>query len=316
MQPQQKTIDFSRAEQLDLLRRFEPPRRKARDGGGVSPAVLKSVLRAIDDHGRGRTCYLLLETIAAEVGIRLRQAKRSIEILSTIGVLAHETKRTQAGGKCNHYTIVWSELVVGLQRAEKNRQPSTIPINQSATHGTLVVTNQSAIRGNQSAMWGAQSAMRGTYKRNDLNDITAADENEPTDWGTAAAELKDFGLFTGADLIQGARSAGEAAESFLARARTAIEAAKDPINARKLAHPQKAVAWFLAKGVWPVDGICQGVALALAHSTQRAAKQNVDQVNRLATIIRLGRKQGISDERIKARLRAEFPEELCKSQGW
>lgn len=286
----QQSLDFSRAEQLNLIRRFDPPNRKSKDGIGVSKIVLKSVLRVIDDHARGRSCFMKIGTISDEAHIRPRQAKRAIEILGDIGVLAHETHR------CNHYTIVWSELAVAVNRLDLKTAAAN---QQSSSEETLRETG---------------SALEGTYMRSALNALTAA--GEKTEFDTAAAELKNFGIVTAADLTQAAHIAGEPAESFLSRVRSAIEAANDPVNARKLTHPQKAVAWYLAKGVWPVDGICQGEALALMRATQRVAKQNVDQSNRLHTIIRAGRKQGVSDERIKARLHAEFPEEICISHGW
>jgi len=124
----QRQFDFARGEQLGLLRDARLPR-----VAGVAGVAMKGVLRVIDDHGRGRTCWLLHATIAAEAEISVRQARRATAALAALGVLCVERRRIAGGTRvsCNHYTIVWSELAL-LGRRPAADQTAT-PADQTAT---------------------------------------------------------------------------------------------------------------------------------------------------------------------------------------
>jgi len=143
----QLRIDFPRAEQLGILRDARLP-----GTAGVAAVVLKGVLRVLDDHGRGRTCWLLHETIAAEAGVSVRQARRATRALAELGLVCVERRRIAGGSRasCNHYTLVWGQLAL-LRRADQSatgpdqsaiRAPSnghTGPINRpSATDQTAI----------------------------------------------------------------------------------------------------------------------------------------------------------------------------------
>jgi hypothetical protein len=128
---------------------------ESKDGVKVKPVVLKAVLKAIDDHGRGRTCYLAFQTIAAKSGpIGLRTAKRAVEVLLNLSVLIADTRATPNGIVCNHYTVVWSELerfCVGKRSAVPTDR-SAVPTDRSA-----VPTDRSAVPTDRSAASGTQS---------------------------------------------------------------------------------------------------------------------------------------------------------------
>lgn len=173
--PVQRTIDFTRGEQRAILNNAELPQdAKDKWGKGVKANVLKGVLRAIDDFGRGRDAgaYPSIDTLAKSACIGRRTCQRAVEVLEQIGVLCVEQhgRRGRMGSPTNTYTIVWSELSLLVDRGPLWRKP---PPDQSATRGALVDArlhpdqsatgaDQSATRTNQSATGADQSATRGT----------------------------------------------------------------------------------------------------------------------------------------------------------
>jgi len=103
----QLEIDWTRARQLMVLASAEIADAVIVEGDTprkVRAVVLKAVLQAIDHHGRGKAAWVSYETIAREARICLRQAKRAIIALEQESLLVTDTR------KCNHYSIVWSEL--------------------------------------------------------------------------------------------------------------------------------------------------------------------------------------------------------------
>ena len=107
--------------------------------GGVSAVLLKSVLKAIDDHGRGGQCYVKGETLRIEVGCKIAQLKRAIEALESLSLICRERKRTPKGTTCNHYRIVWNELALLDSR---NATKQSITMNDQS-----IMVNEQGIMG-------------------------------------------------------------------------------------------------------------------------------------------------------------------------
>ena len=108
---EQKRIDYTRAEQLGLLRRVILPATEIAEGKRkltVTPGSLKAVLRAIDDHGR--VCWASLDTLAAETGLSRRAVIRAVAALEERSVVCIEHRPKKNGGFRNEYRIVWTEL--------------------------------------------------------------------------------------------------------------------------------------------------------------------------------------------------------------
>jgi len=141
----QRQIDFSRGEQLALLREAIIPDVRTRDGSRVKGATLKAVLRVLDDHGRGRECYLSHATIAREAGIGERHAKRATEALRLLSLVTTERKRTRWGASVNHYRIVWSELALLRATRTERSAPATRDQGAVVTDQGAVVTDQGAV---------------------------------------------------------------------------------------------------------------------------------------------------------------------------
>jgi AraC-like DNA-binding protein len=113
----QKEIDFSRAEQLAILTAavlkpavvIETSAQKK-----VSAQVQKSVLRWIDDFGRGREAWPSLDTLARTANMGRRHLIRALKALTGSGLLIVERGDGTNGRRrdCNYYRIVWSELAL------------------------------------------------------------------------------------------------------------------------------------------------------------------------------------------------------------
>jgi hypothetical protein len=155
---EQQSFDYPRVSQLAILRDCNLTFRKTKDGIRVSPLAQKAVLRVIDDHGRGRTCFLSFKTLASEAGMGIRQTKRAVEVLHDASLIIVETKASPYGVVCNHYTIVWTEL-------DQLRRDDRLPViadaerrsNQSAASGTPLPLEQSDLETDQSAFETARS---------------------------------------------------------------------------------------------------------------------------------------------------------------
>lgn len=134
----QQTFDWTRADQLGLLDRWECPRIK-----GVSGIVLKSVLKAIDTHGRGREAWPSEATLAVVAGSSVRTVKRAVKALEQLSLIVIERRGPQT---VNHYRIVWTELaclapenrrvncpVEGSERSATEAERSATVTERSAT---------------------------------------------------------------------------------------------------------------------------------------------------------------------------------------
>lgn len=152
----QQELDFPRGEQLALLRAAVLPATVRTKHGGVRGSLLKSVLKAIDDHGRGRQCYVKAKTLAIEVGCSLPHIKRAIEALESMSLICRERKRTPKGPPCNHYWIVWNELAL---------LDSRHAARQSITGDTRHTAKQSITMNEQSIMVNDQSITGETCNR-------------------------------------------------------------------------------------------------------------------------------------------------------
>ena len=136
----QQQFNWARAEQLRLLRDCQLPKDvKDKAGKGVSPIVLKAVLTAIDQHGRGRVggCFASVSTLAKAANIGKRTCTRAIKLLHAQGLvcLTNDGPRYGVlGSPTNRYTIVWSELAVLVDSGPIFRaDQSATGADQSAT---------------------------------------------------------------------------------------------------------------------------------------------------------------------------------------
>ncbi|HUT10738.1 MAG TPA: helix-turn-helix domain-containing protein [Thermoguttaceae bacterium] len=239
----QRRFDFSRAEQLGILRDANLPPGKGRDGIGVTPVVLKAVLRAIDDHGRGRACWASQETLASEVGCSIRQLRRAIEALRDLGVLIVERRlvRATTSVSANHYTLVWSQLAL---LAQPKRDQTNRPSQQ--TNRPLKAVSRSALK--------RKEPPPPPPSKNATVDGDA--------WAAAAEILGEVGIQFVAKMLKHARAAGlEPAE--------VIEIAETyDLNRAKFSGPG-AIACRIREGAWPSDGV---VSAAEAKRRAKEAK--------------------------------------------
>src|SRR3954469_7317498 len=121
MQPDdgpQKQIDFQRGEQLRLLRDSQLPPFRTKDGNGISPIVMKSVLKAVDEFARGRVCTAAVDSLARVACVSRRHCMRTLEALTELGLLCHDepSRYGRRGSPTIARRIVWSELALLCDR--------------------------------------------------------------------------------------------------------------------------------------------------------------------------------------------------------
>ena len=230
----QRRLDFPRAGQLAILRDAQLPWGKGHDGIGVSPALLKGVLRAIDDHGRGRTCWARQRILASEACCSSRQLRRAIEALRELGLLIVKRRQVHADGmvSANFYTIVWNDLALRAR--------------------TRMTPDQSAVTADQSAVTAHQSAFEGRFIEPPLSaqetPPPTPSTNDTADWAAAADCLKSAGVSFSDRLAGTARAKGMTPDDV-----TQIVVTYQA-NRSKLRGPG-AIVTRIRDGAWPCNGI-------------------------------------------------------------
>lgn len=117
----QQRIDFSRAEQLGLLREARLPMQQ------------KAVLRAIDDFGRGGEAWPSQSRLAVAVGCSERHLRRLLSELVDDSLVCITRQCLGDGRRSgNVYVIVWSELALLSQASGVRQQESAISLQESA----------------------------------------------------------------------------------------------------------------------------------------------------------------------------------------
>ncbi len=320
----QQQIDWTRAEQLGLLRdAIVSPRRQ------VSGAVQKAVLRSIDDHGRGGEAWLGYERIAAEAGCSVRTAKRAVQALTDASLICVDTRRSASGVVCNHYRIVWSELAL-LRRILAHRpvpDRSAMVSDRSAmvSDRSAMVSDRSAMVSRPECHHGTQTAPEAHQKR------TEPPPQSPSAGGGWPELIAEWRSRIGqiGQLAGEAAHAGEAAEAFACRLEAAWRTATHPANARTITRPAGSVVYFLRTRCWPAEGVVDPADAVAAQAAvdyqtrtdqerqRRTARRHADQLARQAsTRVRQLRRGGVSDERIAAELAREFAPEVLAAIGW
>ena len=317
----QLEIDWTRARQLMVLASAEIADAVIVEGNTprkVRAVVLKAVLHAIDHHGRGKAAWVSYETIAREARICLRQAKRAIIALEQESLLVTDTR------KCNHYSIVWSELnlrcpshrqLSPLESAAPDPQPEPSPADSTATERSALWTQRSALRAQRSALGTQRSALEGTRtvpephkNRSEPPPPTPSHPNGGgggwelivSEWRTRISQIQQITVE--------ARAAGETPEEFVARLRAAWEMAMHPANRERVRKPAGAVVHWLRQGTWPVDGLIDPQdSQALQAATQRVERRSAEvewqQTQAvLYQVVKAGRQAGASEDEIRAAL--------------
>ena len=103
----QEQLDFTRAEQLGILRRL--PSVLDTDSGEVSKRSIHAVLRAVDEFANSGTgwCWASTETIASQAIVSERTVRRAMRWLDDAGFV---TSKLRGNGQTKMTKIVWSNL--------------------------------------------------------------------------------------------------------------------------------------------------------------------------------------------------------------
>lgn len=338
MEEQQLTIDWTRAEQLALLRDAVLPTFRSPAGDAVSPLLAGAVLRAIDEHGRGRHCWASLETLAAVAQCSRRSVVRALQALTTAGVLCVETTR-RGRSFTNTYVIVWSELAIYRRAPEAQIHSAMEPVH-SAT-----VSIHSATTPVHSAMVSIHSAMVSpkpplsapesppnrppSPQRRPAAAEYASDRGGggtsslPFEWQAVVAEWRSR-LAQIRPLAEQAWRDHEPLESFANRVAQAWRTATHQANKGRFANPAGAVIYQIRQGSWPAEGVVEGdeADRRAARSAERAVATAAesaayDRLARLRQVWRQGEAAGLTEPEIYQRLvREGLPAEWLAEQGW
>ena len=339
----QRQFDWSRAEQLSLIRRAEIPSPPAADGKRTTAAVLKGVLRVLDDHGGGRECWVSYETIAAEACCGVRTAKRAVEILESLSLICVQTRRARSGGRCNHYRIVWTELALlipseGNDAAEQpcpaHSERAAVAVmalqadeestrNEGATQ-SATGAHQSATRAKQSATGGTRSALKRPEAPPPPAPSDSAISIESRLAAAAGSLIGRIGSIRG--ILDAEWARGKSPEHVAAEfERLWAIASHGPNRVKWDAGPAAACVWRYRNGAWPADGIVDDVpgagvepdAATLARRTAEAeTKRRSGEDCRAMEIVKAGRRQDATDEAIAAALARAGLSEACDRLAW
>ena len=258
--PGQLRIDWTRAQQLAAIRSAELLPVRVTEGTrvvSVTPLAMKSVLKTIDDHGRGREAWLSYETLAVESGCSLRTAKRAVQGLQTLSLLCVRTPRSKREAHCNHYRIVWSELDL-----LRGKQSATAHPEQSATG-----TKQSATGTKQSATGGTLRAREEPENRRPLPPESITDTSQAGDrWAAAELALRRTGLEHVASTVRIAQQRGLTPAEVIHLVET-YEAQP------RLFSTPGAIRIRIRDDAWPVAGVQDPRAIREAAAAQEAARR-------------------------------------------
>lgn len=254
--PDQQFLNRNR--QLQIIRDCVLP-----ENGVVSTVVMKAVLKALDDRigARNKECWPSQATLAKNVGLKDRkQVQRAIDALENDLSVIYVRRGPRAGGgrggTVNHYRIVWNELALLCPTEainQRDQSDSTVPLvaddqsdNYAGPKRQIDPTNGTVLS-HEAKEKRPRSANQPPNPLSPIADL-------PPEW---AAVVKDFQEKQAivAELASEHRSAGVTAAEFRERIAGAWAVVELPENASKFEKPAGAVAWYLRKGDWPVDGV-------------------------------------------------------------
>jgi len=143
------------------------------DGAKVSGSSLKSVLRAIHDHGE--ECWASVETIALETCLSDKTVRRSIRALVRLGHVIESGRKERLTGKLS---INWESVI------------AAVTITASGTDGSAVILTDAAVTMTLSAVTLTNPAVIVTAKTNETN----RNQQKPTSSSKLRFEERDFQL--------------------------------------------------------------------------------------------------------------------------
>lgn len=314
----QQTIDFARAEQLDLLSRAQleaglPQDSKSR--ANVRGSTLRLVLRAIDDFGRGGTAWPSQKTLAERTGLSDRQVKRAIAALKAMSVLCVECHPNPYGGRSNHYAIVWSELALLVntsapvpnkrRKAHQNTHPNLQDImarSPKSDRDTVSIDGDMVSSDGDMVSIGGDKVSPKSYL-NAINVLTA-----PKAIGGGGGDFCSEGQKTLEDelLSVGVRCVRRVQEEAKARklSETDLLGIVSEFRANKAKFRSAgAILERIRSGGWPAE-LEQPEQVAARANASDAKKRREEIESIRYRIISAGRKAKAPDEAITAKLRA------------
>lgn len=260
MSDRQTQFDFSRGEQLALLREAVLPDCHVSEGArsiAVKADGSKAVLRVIDDYaGKSGVCWASAATIARAANMSLRKCSRCLAVLEhQLGLITRD--ENDGGGAVIHRRIVWSELALLCSRG----RPATYatsgtgsprePMPQS--HQPMPQSHQPVPQSHQPVPPVAQEP---------------PESQEPpltAEWQEVAAAFERVGL-TSPAVLRTAQQRGLSAGQCIELAETYLA------NRGRLDTPG-AIAYRIQTGHWPADGVRELADIRAASARREQERQ-------------------------------------------
>ena len=139
MAAQQQEINWNRGKQLRMLREIEIPTVRWSERTSSSGALIKSVLRQLDDYGGGRSCWPGLDTVARDLGRGERTVRMACAALELLGLIHRQRKLCPDGKTRLHFVIFWDQ--VEFCWARRAEQPASVAGYQTATDADQTATD-------------------------------------------------------------------------------------------------------------------------------------------------------------------------------
>ena len=310
----QPTIPFEFSTYRAILTDSELPTVKTKNGT-VSAHTMKAILLALWAFGgsNGKCVYRSFASLALATGFSERNVKRGVEALQTLNVLLVECRPTPRGARCNHYTILFTDLDAFRKRAndstcDTNASRSDTEVRRRDFHVKQSDTN--AAESDTMSPEVLEDNQKPPPKANGGGIVESWDATEKT--------LTEFGIRTAPAIVQQARQRGENPADFAATVRDAIATARLKANASVFKDPAAAVAILLTRGSWP-EAPEKIQTLDQRQKHERRQEQNdMERTRRVwfTDVIREGRRAGQSEEQIYRVLAEKLPGEWLEAQGW
>jgi hypothetical protein len=250
--PRQTEINWRWCERDAIIRTCRIEGLRDKNGDPVSMTTAKLVLAIINSHAGNGEAWLSFETMAGEVGKKVRTVKRAVCAMQEKGLLIVQYKRSPVGVPCNHYRVVWSELAVLVPERTKRGECASFAEDR-------------AIFAEECATTGTQSAPE-ALKKPPPPAPKPKPASKPDPWRKVE---EDFRSHLGAigRLVKRFKAEGLEPSDLRAKIEEGLATAGLAANVGKFTSPSGAVFAWIENGVWPVADV-----LSIEHERERLAR--------------------------------------------
>ena len=311
----QAEFDWAYFDRQGWIKQAVLPHAKSRKGYGVSPAVMKAVLNAINDRlGDNVEAWPSRELIAQDMGISVDTVTRATQALESLSLLIIRTETTKGGWRQNYYRIVWTELQVRdpARRKEWLRmlsQPSEPNDMVLEPNDMVLEPNDMVLEPNSMV---SDELLTNNSKNNSKNNPpprppvraerrsrATASPTVPSDWVVVVSVLKSLGVSAWQAAINAAIARGLTPTEAISLAERLAPYRR---NVDPRANPGYLYRWLSGESQAPTIEECQ--PKQPPHAEYRAREAKISELKALRyKACRWGREHSKTEEEIALALR-------------